>query len=224
MKNFLTTMLSLKKSNKELTDKILKEKEAIITHQKLITQLEQELDYERNLNLRIQGDLLMTSTRKETSATSEYQAQLYCIEIKKKFKFIVDQIEVFEKTLLNLDLEKENVIEKNDDKFEKLSDEKMQILDDQEGFNLKIGFQKESVCDLEKRMSICLTEKLTQKNFYDSKDKEDTRVYDVLQAKYYDLMNKMKEYMNEESAEEYEEMLSRRAIGELDKEKDDVNM
>ena len=34
----------------------------------------------------------------------------------------------------------------------------------------------------------------------------------------------MKEYVNEEAAEEYEEMISRRAVGELDLEKGELNM
>lgn len=224
MNQFLKTLLTMKKENANLTEKLLNSMEIIIKNDKLVTQLEQELDYYRNLNLQIQGDLLMTSTRKEQSSKSESQVQAYCKEIKKKFKLIVEKIDEYERQLAQLDNQKENLIATCDVQIERLADCKMSLLEEQETLENKISYQKDVIFDLDRKLSQCINEKTLQKETFDKKNFEDELKYNTLNVKYYDLQDKMKEYINEEAAEEYEDMLMRRALMDLDKEREETNM
>jgi hypothetical protein len=223
-KEFLKSIVAVKKSNNELSNKVFNQIENTIKDDKLVTQLEIELDYYKQLNLKIQGDLLMTSTRKTTSHISESAAQNYCKELKKKFKEVVEKIEAYEKLLKELDEEKESVIVNGDFKLESLSDEKAKLIEDQETLNVKINYQKELVIDLDMKLASLIQERQNQKIHFDSKNNDDESKHHMLQLKYYDLSEKMKEYSNEEAMQEYEELLTRRAINDIDKEKEDLNM
>lgn len=223
-RDFLKSMIGIKKSNTELSNKVFNQIENTIKDDKLVVQLEIELEHYKQLNLQIQGDLLMTSTRKTTSHISESAAQNYCKELKKKFKEVVDKIEKYEKQLKELDEEKENVIVNGDFKIESLSEEKAKLLEDQEALTVKINYQKELVIDLDKKLAGLIQERQNQKTFFDNKNYEDENKHHLLQLKYYDLTEKMKEYSNEEAMQEYEELLTRRAINDIDKEKEELNM
>lgn len=224
MKYFLKSMIDTKKSNTTLTKSILLEKENIINNNKLIMQLEKELDYYRNLNLQIQGDLLMVSTRKQKIYASEKEAQEYCRDLKKKFSIVVETIEKYEKIINDVEKRKEKLIIESDIKLEQLSDEKMTLLEDQEALNVKINYQEELVMDLDKKLASCVQQKQNQKKYYDNKNDEDSQEIYNLQLKYYELSEKMKEYSNEEAREEYDEMMTRRAVQDLDKERVELNM
>lgn len=223
-KDFLKSMIGIKKSNTDLSNKVFNQIENTIKDDKLVVQLEIELEHYKHLNLQIQGDLLMTSTRKTTSHISESAAQNYCKELKKKFKEVVEKIEKYEKQLKEIDEEKENVIVNGDFKIESLSEEKAKLFEDQETLNVKINYQKELVIDLDKKLASLIQERQNQKTFFDNKNFEDENKHHMLQLKYYDLTEKMKEYSNEEAMQEYEELLTRRAINDIDKEKEELNM
>ena len=138
MKSMLKTMLSYKKTNKDLTSTILDTKRSIINYEKLILQLEKELEYYRELNMKIQGDLFVTTQRKITCEQSESQVQDYCRDLKKKFKVVVAAIEKYESQLRHLKQEKEDLINKYDSQLEDLAEEKFNLTNNQEDLKVKI--------------------------------------------------------------------------------------
>lgn len=221
MKGMLKTMLSCKKTNKDLTNSILDTKRNIINYEKLIMQLEKELEYYRELNLKIQGDLFVTSQRKSTCELSEGQAQEYCRDLKKKFRVVVAAIEKYEGQLRQLKLEKEELISKYDCQLEDLAEEKYNLTNNQEDLKIKISYQKDCLKELDQKLQLTLEEKQKQRVFYDNKDKEDCEKYDLLSLKYLELTDKMKEYINEEALEEHENIVTRRVMSEMEKEKEE---
>lgn len=221
MKSMLKTMLSYKKTNKDLTSTILDTKRSIINYEKLILQLEKELEYYRELNMKIQGDLFVTTQRKITCEQSESQVQDYCRDLKKKFKVVVAAIEKYESQLRQLKQEKEDLINKYDSQLEDLAEEKFNLTNNQEDLKVKISYQKDCLKELDQKLQQTLEEKLKQKIFYDNKDKEDNEKYDILSLKHIELTEKMKEYINEEALEEHENIVTRRVMSEMEKEKDE---
>lgn len=191
---------------------------------KLVFQLEKELEYYKNINLKIQGELLMISTRKNQAEISENEVQEYCRELKKKYNIIVEHIEKYDAILADLQNKKEDIIAKGDLTLERLAEQKMNLIEDKENLETKISYQEDVVRELEIRLQKCVDDKILQKETFDSKNEKDIEEYEKLNFKYLDLKDKMKTYTNEEAMEEYEEMLINRALLSMDNEKEEYNM
>lgn len=222
--NFLKTVIKQKKENLESTKIVSDEIKTNIVDMKLLFQLEKELDYYKNLNLKIQGELLMLSTRKNQAEISENEVQDYCKELKKKYNIIVEQIEKYDAILKDLQDKKEDIIAKGDLTLERLAENKMNLLEDKENLETKISYQEDVVRELEIKLQKCIDEKILQKQTFDAKNDKDIEEYEKLNYKYLDLKDKMKTYTNEEAMEEYEEMLINRALLSMDNEKEEYNM
>lgn len=221
---FLKTVIKQKKENLESTKIVSDEIKTNIVDMKLLFQLEKELDYYKNLNLKIQGELLMLSTRKSQAEISENEVQEYCKELKKKYNIIVEQIEKYDAIIKDLQDKKEDIIAKGDLTLEKLAENKMNLLEDKENLETKISYQEDVVRELEIKLQKCIDEKIIQKQTFDTKNDKDIEEYEKLNYKYLDLKDKMKTYTNEEAMEEYEEMLINRALLSMDNEKEEYNM
>ena len=224
MKNFLKTMLTVKKNNKTTTDKILDIKTNIIKNEKLIIQIENELKFYINLNEKIQADLYMTTIRKNTSEISEKQAKAYCNEIKKKFRVVVETIEHFEGILNKLNEEKEFLINEYNNKLEILAEDKVNLFNEQDELKIKIDFQEDCIRELEEKYEKAKEEKRIQFEFFERKNEEDVDKYNDLNSKYYELNEKLKQYMHEEVNEEIQQNLTKRTYNIMDREKEEAKL
>lgn len=221
---YLKSILKQKKENLESTKIVSNEINSNITDMKLVFQLEKELEYYKNINLKIQGELLMISTRKNQAEISENEVQEYCKELKKKYNIIVEHIEKYDAILADLQNKKEDIIAKGDLTLERLAEQKMNLIEDKENLETKISYQEDVVRELEIRLQKCVDDKILQKETFDLKNEKDIEEYEKLNYKYLDLKDKMKTYTNEEAMEEYEEMLINRALLSMDNEKEEYNM
>ncbi len=221
MKCLLKTMYDIKKTNKNVTDEILNEKEENSKLVKLISQLERELIYYEELSMLIQGDLYLTTRRKETITTSESQAKAYCKEIKKKFKSVVEIIDKFEENIDKLQKEKSDMAVFYEGKIKDLAEEKIELYHDSEEIQNKIIYQRKVIEEIKLKIERLHGEKINQRELYEKKYQEDQDKYNELSEKYCALTEKLKFYISEEASAEYDQIRNKKIFNEMDNEKEE---
>ena len=224
LNSFLKSMISVDKNNKNLTDDILKIKNEIINNEKLIKQLEEELNYSLNINEKIQAELYMTTIRKNTSQISEKKAELYCIGIKKKFKLVVETIEYYENIIFSLKEDKKLLIEEYNNKIYQLEEDKNKLINDKEDLYIKMNYQKDYIVEIENKHKDVLDQKLKQQEYFKSKQQEDIERYNDLNIKYCELKEKLDYYAHDIINKDIEQVNNKNLINEIDKEHENAKM
>lgn len=221
MKTRLKTLLNIKKTNKDIANEIISQKLETSNLSKLVTQLEYELNFHKKISSQLQEELYLVSAKKDRQVNSERECQNYCLEIKKKFKSIVETVERFEDELKELTKTKEKYQIDYENIIEDLINRRCEMSNDLDDINEKIDSQKYDVEDLVRKEKELIQRKLEKKREFDEDLKKKEEEYIKLNEKYKELYEKMKYYKNYEMNIEHEKVVCNNEYNRLNHEKNE---